>query len=530
MRLALAITPYFTNGDTPPLGMAYLNAALSNAGHDVRAYDLIYFTLVNHERYFAHFRKIVNLGQVGRHVPFFLNPEFTLYALHHRDFPKHKWPIPPSGPIKAAWAAGALMLEELARVHADLILQSDPELILFSSYTSNVFSTLMVAREIKRRTQAPVVIGGPGVGLAEVYEWALAAGFADGVVVGEGEQTAVELANFSGAGSRPCPGKEGNHGGLPLGLREGLPGLALPGRLPVQREFLRNLDELPPPLYDGLPGPKLGLAEYEAKAKNPYASPFFVGLPVMASRGCANRCAYCSELAYWRTWRHRNPDTLAKEIATAKDRTGRDVFLFCDSALNLDPKWLETFCDAVTPLKARFLSYMVAHRRLTDRLAKKMYDAGWRGVVVGIETFSERLRHLMNKNMSRAEAMNTLRVLARADIWVKANILCGFPTETEDNVTETITAMEELNAEADVKRRLWWDAGHPLRLEPYSDLYRNPEKYHIRIDPYRIELPSLLSDQQSLLDRLTLTWDPGFPVETVAVRSQRIIASANNPT
>jgi len=527
VRISLAITPYFTNGDTPPLGMTYLNAALSEAGHDVRAYDLIYYTLRDHEPFFAHFRKIVNLGQVGRRAPFFLNPEFTLYALYHKEFPKHKWPLPADAPSKAAWAACALMLDELSRLHADLILESAPRLILFSSYTSNVFSTLSLAREIRRRTDAPIIIGGPGVGLPEMWEWVLAAGFADGVVVGEGERTIVELANASAAQIA-----------APFKLPEGIPGLVLPGPMsamaqiaaPPERALIKNLDELPPPRYEGLPGPGLGLKDYEAKAENPYKSPFFVGLPVMASRGCANRCAYCSESAYWRGWRRRGAEALAQEIANVKDRTGRDVFLFCDSALNLDPEWLEAFCDAVAPVGARFLSYTVAHRLMTDALARKMHNAGWRGAVVGVETFSERLRRLIKKNMSKTEAMDTLRALARADIWVKANILCGFPTETEEDVSETISAMEELNAELEVKRRLWWDAGHPLRLEPYSEMYRNPGKYNIRLNPYRIELPSPISNQQALLDRLTMAWDPGFPLEIVTSRSRRIIAAADNPT
>ena len=89
--------------------------------------------------------------------------------------------------------------------------------------------------------------------------------------------------------------------------------------------------------------------------------------------------------------------------------------------------------------------------------------------------------------------------------------------------------MEELNAEPDVKRRLWWDAGHPLRLEPYSDMYHNPSKYGITIEPYRIELPPALSEQQPLLNKLTQTWNPGFSEETVAQRSQRIISAAKNP-
>lgn len=513
MRIALAITPYFTNGDTPPLGMSYINAALVRAGHDVRAFDLIHDALVNHEAYFAHFRKIVNLGLVADRVPFFLNTEFTLYALYHRQYPK-ELPKPDHRGLTPAWAAGAMMLEDLSRKWADMMLAGDPELILLSTYTSNVFSTMRLAAELKKKTTAPIVLGGPGVGLSEVYEWALATGFGDGVVVGEGEITVVETVN-------KISGRK---------LPNDVPGLALPGKSPRPRPFMADLDDLPAPLYDGLPSSSLSLKDYEAHAENPYKSPFFVGLPVMASRGCANRCAYCSEAAFWKRWRRRDPLKLAREISSLMEKTGRDVFLFCDSALNLDPVWLDKFLDAAIPLKARFLSYMVAHEKVDDRIAAKMYKAGWRGAVVGVETLTDRMRRLMRKRMTAEEAMNTLRAFAKADIWVKANILCGFPTETEDDVDQTIAAMEKMNEESDVKRRLWWDAGHPLRLEPYSGMYHNPAKYGIKLTPYKIELPGALANQQPLIDRLTVKWDSGLSPETVMNRSRRIISAANNPT
>lgn len=517
MRISLAITPYFTNGDSPPLGLTYINTVLKKAGHDVRCYDLIYFTLRDYEPFFAHFRRLVNLAGVGRRVTFLLNPEFTFFALYQDAFGDVKHLLPNEPQLKASWVAGAMMINKLSAQWASMLLEGDPELILLSTYSSNLFSALPLARELKRRTTAPIVLGGPGVGLPEIYQLVLALGLADGVVVGEGEETVLELAQA--ISERGFMRRELNIDGLVTA--------SLNFSSPHQ---MKELDKLPAPDFDGLPAEELSFKDYEAFSENPYKSPFFVGLPVMASRGCANRCSYCSESAFWKRWRTRNPTALADEIMKLKEKTGRDVFLFCDSALNLNPSWLADFCDRVAPLKARFLSYMVAHSQFDEALAQRMYEAGWRGAIVGVETFSDRLRKLVHKNSSRRDAMNTIRALAKVGIWVKANILCGFPTESDEDVNDTISAMEELNAESDVKKRLWWDAGHPLRMEPYSLMFRHPDRYNIKLSHYSIELPKQLSAFQPLVDKITLRWEPGFSEDVVAARSRKLIASANNPT
>lgn len=516
MRIALAITPYFTNGDSPPLGLTYISTVLREAGHDVNCYDLIHFTLRDYEPFFAHFRRLVNLGIVGRRVTFLLNPEFTLFALYQDAFRDVKHLLPENLSIKSGWVAGAMMLKQLSIRWASMILEHDPEIIMLSTYSSNLFSTLPLALELKKKTSAPIILGGPGVGLVEIYQLVLATGIVDGIVVGEGERTVVELAQAIRKNRviSSCPYVDG----------------VVSTNSPLTpRAQIMNLDDLPAPIFDGLPAYGLNLKDYEALSENPYKSPFFVGLPVMASRGCANRCSYCSESAFWNKWRIRNPQALANEIKLLKEKTGRDVFLFCDSALNLNPFWLSDFCEKVIPLNIRFLSYMVVHPDLDENLARKMYKAGWRGAIVGVETFSDRLRKLVHKNSSRVDAMNTIRALARANIWVKANILCGFPTETEDDVNETIRAIEKLNSESDVKRRLWWDAGHPLRLEPYSLMFNKPDKYNIKIVPYFLELPPRLSAIQPFVDRITLKWDPGFSEEVVEQRSKRLIEISANP-
>jgi len=169
--------------------------------------------------------------------------------------------------------------------------------------------------------QLPLLVGGPGTQQPRPY---LEAG-ARYAVQGEGERSLVELLEHL----------EGRR------ERASLRGVAW---LEGDRLEVAPPQEAIVPL-DTLPWPDRGHASADAYfdrwlpvGRRPFAS-------VLASRGCPQRCAFCSSPRHWggRVRVRSVEDTVAELEALARDRGVRFVS-FKDDIFGLDPAWLAAFC------------------------------------------------------------------------------------------------------------------------------------------------------------------------------------------
>jgi len=100
---------------------------------------------------------------------------------------------------------------------------------------------------------------------------------------------------------------------------------------------LMNIDELPLDIFT-----ELSLASYDL-AMEQFANERF--LPIMASRGCAFRCRFCSYPSIIsRRVRFKSPERLAQEIEGYVNKYGVYNFFFNDDTFVLDRDRIFSFC------------------------------------------------------------------------------------------------------------------------------------------------------------------------------------------
>jgi radical SAM superfamily enzyme YgiQ (UPF0313 family) len=78
-------------------------------------------------------------------------------------------------------------------------------------------------------------------------------------------------------------------------------------------------------------------------------------------------------------------------------------------------------------------------------LLTKMKKAGCNSIKIGIETGSERILKLINKGASLDQARNAAKLLRKAGIHWTAYFMMGLPTETKEEIYQTLQFMKELN-------------------------------------------------------------------------------------
>ena len=267
--------------------------------------------------------------------------------------------------------------------------------VAFSINYLNIPETIISSCFLKvYNPDCKIIWGGPSITQSfEAFKLFLNKGACDGVVIGEGEQPLLEIAQnkiFSeirGVMSLSCD-KEIFYA----------PGVQL------------DLDSLPTPDYTDIP-----LDTYYQIAST------------YRSRGCTNRCKFCAE---WKLFgprfRTRSVEKVVQDVETIVKNSNPGFMLFGESLINDDLDYFEELCDALIEknIGIKFGTHFRAN--ITLELAKKAKLAGFEEAWVGFEAFSDEDLKEMNKGTSVRQNMETIENLTQAGVNVIAMLVVGF--------------------------------------------------------------------------------------------------------
>lgn len=316
--------------------------------------------------------------------------------------------------------------------------------VAFEAFMSNMqptilalYTNLMTKKSVLQimafvRTQASlqntlIVLGGPDVthNAADYLRHG-----ADLVVIGEGEQTLLEIAQ---AVSQPD-----------LSARFfDLPGLAFllqNGELfkTASREKIRDIDELPFPNRA-----KIDLQQYLDAWKNAHGHST---ISLSTQRGCPYTCRWCSTAVYGQSYRRRSPKNVVDEMAFLQKNYDFDQIWFVDDVFTVSHKWLREFN---TELKARGvrISFECITRadRLTDEMLDILKESGCFRVWIGAESGSQRIIDAMDRRVDVGQVRDMIRSARRAGIASGTFIMLGYPGETEDDIRQTVQHLKAAN-------------------------------------------------------------------------------------
>jgi radical SAM superfamily enzyme YgiQ (UPF0313 family) len=158
------------------------------------------------------------------------------------------------------------------------------------------------------------------------------------------------------------------------------------------------------------------------------------------SRGCGDRCAYCSESRFWETvWRGRSGKKIVEEISYLNDRYGKTLFIFNENTFNWNRKRVEEFLDELgkSGLRIHFWFQSRIKDILRDEdLIPEMRRLGLYEVMLGIESIQPDVLSRYEKQQSREMAQKAIDILRKNKIMVMANIMFGDWNDSEESIQE----------------------------------------------------------------------------------------------
>jgi anaerobic magnesium-protoporphyrin IX monomethyl ester cyclase len=227
------------------------------------------------------------------------------------------------------------------------------------------------------------------------------------------------------------------------------------GRPPAERVLAGvppDLDELP------FPDRELFLNEWR---KAGYASdspedPFVPELPgpfvtIIAGRGCKYNCSFCQPAErrlFGRGVRRRSPGNIVAELETLRERYQFASFMFHDDTLTEDKEWVVEFCRLyqehgfTQPFFCQSRADIVVRN---ENMVERMAEVGCKGYFIGFESGNDRVLKFIRKGTTRAVNLEAARICRRYGIKIWANYMLGLPTETREEVLDTVSMLKEID-------------------------------------------------------------------------------------
>lgn len=349
-----------------------------------------------------------------------------------------------------------------------LIREYDPSYIGITVNTLNARVVVELASKIKGIWgQGKIVIAG-GPHASDDYENLLTRyPYFDYIVRGEGEQTTLELLQALDGHKKETIND--------------IQGLAYPdqgsGAIVVtpNRELPSDIDSYPFPARD-----LLDMDDYiHRETVLPYA------VDVMSSRGCTNRCVFCS---FQRKWRRRSAQNIIREVRELTTRyPSIKSIAFQDDAFSVDKERVINFCKEI--LKEGLQDYIWSCSCRVDQMDEEMiswmHKAGCRKILYGIESADPEILRNLNKRIDMTVAKRIIDLTTRAGIDTVVTLIVGNPGETYETVDATYNFVKKLNCAAFVLRVMNVYPGTALAKMQYH------EDYVSYIYEPEIEKPSL---------------------------------------
>jgi len=226
----------------------------------------------------------------------------------------------------------------------------------------------------------------------------------------------------------------------------------------IRAERITDLDSLPRIPWDLFAG-----KPYD------FGSPFSIKSPVFTmntSRGCPFACSFCSVGSMWgRKYSAFSARRVVDDIERLVSQHGaRGIYFREDNftfnrkrALEISRLLCEKKLDVKWACESRVDS-------LDEEFLKRMYQAGLRGLYLGVESGVQRVLDFLNKGITLEQTRRVFRWCREIGIKTAASLIVGVPTETDDELEQTVRFSREIKPDI-----TWFSVFAGI---PYSPLYR----------------------------------------------------------
>ncbi|MBI3306599.1 MAG: B12-binding domain-containing radical SAM protein [Candidatus Omnitrophica bacterium] len=347
--------------------------------------------------------------------------------------------IRPYAKLKNVSVQGLTNLQVLERI------PSETKIFGFTCLFSHCWPLVLdMANAIRAQFPNALFILGGEHGTA-IPEACLRSGAIDVVVMGEGEETFLELVQKVSA--------EQNW--------KDIRGIAyLDDRGAFQKNLPRNrvteIDQFPYPDWDSWP--------LESYIQNSQVTGVNLGraMPILGSRGCPYACSFCSNEGMWtRRYLMRDAKALLNEMEYFKNKYNVSGFTFMDLTFIVNRNKVKTFAQELISRNLGITYQIPAGTRceaFDEELAFLLDRSGLRNFAFAPESGSEEILKAIRKQIKLDEFIGAVKAVLKTSMSIGCYFVVGFPDDTRTTLKQSLHMI----------RKLAWMGVHDVTVSKFT--------------------------------------------------------------
>jgi radical SAM superfamily enzyme YgiQ (UPF0313 family) len=300
---------------------------------------------------------------------------------------------------------------QFQRIAVEQIVATRPDVLGFSSISGSYPLTIRLAERCSHLLpETTVILGGPQATVTDIATLNVFP-FIDLILRGEADDTLPALVRAIASHS-------------PIST---IPALTFRDRRQIRRNPngppVLDMDSLPLPAFDLVPG----MRELPA-------------IPLEIGRGCPFSCTFCSTNDFFRRrFRLKSPAHTLDEMHSLHRKWGIGSFQLVHDMFTVDRRRVIVFCETLIAAGSPYRWSTSARTDSVDAdLLRTMRSAGCDGIFFGIETGSQRMQRVIDKDLDLAQARTVLRETNALRIHTDVSLIAGYPQEAKEDLRATV--------------------------------------------------------------------------------------------
>ncbi|MFW9968676.1 MAG: B12-binding domain-containing radical SAM protein [Candidatus Odinarchaeota archaeon] len=222
---------------------------------------------------------------------------------------------------------------------------------------------------------------------------------------------------------------------------------------------------------------------------------------IQTSRGCPHRCTFCTTpISNNGSWRPIHVDSVIKDLKMiSKNKKITDIIILDDN-FTASTRRIEELCTKIIKCKKNgemndfkfYAQIRVDSILKSPQMIKKMSEAGFWSVLIGIESVNDETLKNMQKRITFNQVLKAIQILHIYNISVYGSVIIGFDFDaSEEDIIKEIDYMKKLDVDILVLNLLTPYPGTPIYNEleekglivtkdwtdytPFKSVYRTPK-------------------------------------------------------
>ncbi|OGL39922.1 MAG: hypothetical protein A3C43_06315 [Candidatus Schekmanbacteria bacterium RIFCSPHIGHO2_02_FULL_38_11] len=171
---------------------------------------------------------------------------------------------------------------------------------------------------------------------------------------------------------------------------------------------------------------------------------------IIAGRGCIYNCSFCQpaeRILFGKKVRRRNVDNVILELNELRKKYNFKSMMIHDDCLTEDRDWVKEFCEKYR--ENRFTQPFACQTRAdivcnNEDMVKLMADSGLSLYFIGFESGNQRILNFLRKGTKVEHNYRAADICRKYGIKIWANYMFGVPTETKEEVMDTVNMMKAI--------------------------------------------------------------------------------------